>query len=183
MGLGVIRIVSDRGLGLGDRLRPLPLLEEYIRFRHMRGRIVRLRRRRRARPNPRRARCRFSDRRYGGSPPDRPKSARGRPSPGQVGGRWRARARKDRGGVFACLGGRPRYSSAHPRMERSTASGLFGRSRIARRASALTSSTPSELARRETNSTCNSPSLLRSPSNRSAQTCAPVSVEISWALT
>ena len=40
-----------------------------------------------------------------------------------------------------------------------------------------------KLARRETNSTCNSPSLLRSPSKRSAQTCAPVSVEMSWALT
>ena len=63
------------------------------------------------------------------------------------------------------------------RMERSTASGLFGRSRIARRLSALTSSTPSELASRATNSTCNSPSLPRSPSNRSAQTCAPVSVD------
>ena len=74
------------------------------------------------------------------------------------------------------------FPLAMARITRSTASGLFGRSRIERKASALTSSTPSESARRETNSTCNWPSLLRSPSNRSAQTCAPVSVEMSWAL-
>ena len=54
------------------------------------------------------------------------------------------------------------------RIARSAASGLLGRSRIDRSASALTNSTPSELASRETNSTCNSPNLLRSPSNRSA---------------
>ena len=48
---------------------------------------------------------------------------------------------------------------------------------------ALGSWTSSALATRETNVACNSPSRLRSPSNRSAQTRAPVSVEISCALT
>ena len=47
------------------------------------------------------------------------------------------------------------FNIAKPRVERSTESGLSGRSRIARRLSALTSSPPSELARRATNSTCN----------------------------
>ena len=43
MGRGVIWIVSDRGISLGDRLRPLPLGIIYPCFRIMRGRIVRLR--------------------------------------------------------------------------------------------------------------------------------------------
>jgi hypothetical protein len=64
-----------------------------------------------------------------------------------------------------------------PCITRSPASGFSGRSRIARRLSALTSSNPSDVASPATNSTCNLPSVRRSPSNRSAHTCAPVSVE------
>jgi hypothetical protein len=41
MGLGVIRIINDRGVSLGDRLRPLLFQKQYSRFRQMRGRIVR----------------------------------------------------------------------------------------------------------------------------------------------
>src|SRR5271156_4400354 len=40
MGFGVVWIVSDRGISLGDRLRVLPLLLKYQRFRQMRGRIA-----------------------------------------------------------------------------------------------------------------------------------------------
>ena len=43
------------------------------------------------------------------------------------------------------------FNFALARIARSAASGLLGRSRIDRSASALTNSTPSELARRETN--------------------------------
>ena len=43
MGFGVIRIVNDHGVSLGDCLGPLSFLEEYPRFRIVRGRIVRLR--------------------------------------------------------------------------------------------------------------------------------------------
>ena len=42
MGRGVVWIVSDRGISLGDRLRPLPLGVKYPCIRVMRGRIARL---------------------------------------------------------------------------------------------------------------------------------------------
>ena len=74
---------------------------------------------------------------------------------------------------------------AWPRIARSTASGLFGRSRNARRPSTLDQLRRPAGARGEPtkSNSARSPRRLRSPSNRSAQTCAPLSVEINWALT
>ena len=77
-------------------------------------------------------------------------------------GREQARARTASIASFklALVPGRSNLASAC--IARSTASGLLRRSRVERRASAMTSSSSSELARRDTASTCSSPSLLRS---------------------
>ena len=65
----------------------------------------------------------------------------------------------------------------------SIAGGATGCLRTVGGLSVLTTSAPSKWARRATKSFCIWPICAASPSNRSAQTCAPVSVEMSWALT